>query len=93
MYRIVLACSGIPASVGPSGADAIKEEFTHRPWHTNVKCEWNGSQLILQADNDYDSNGRAMMDEFSEAISACIADAGDGGIQLVSVTALSEERS
>ena len=29
-----------------------------------------------------------LMDEFSDAISACITDAGDGGIQVVSVTAL-----
>ena len=86
MYRIVLRCSGIPSNEGPSGADNIQEEFKHRPWHTNVKCEWNGSQLILQAENDYDSNGQALMDEFSDAISACISDAGDGGIEVVSVT-------
>ena len=90
MYRIVLACSGIPSQEGPSGAEAIQEEFAHRPWHKNVKCEWNGSQLLLQADNDYDSNGQALMDEFSDAISAWISDAGNGGIEVVSVTALSE---
>jgi len=93
MYRIVLKCTGIPANEGPSGAENIQEEFTHRPWHTNVKCEWNGSQLILQADNDYDSNGLALTDEFSDAISACISDAGDGGIEVVSVTVLPEGSS
>ena len=88
MYRIILACSGIPANEGLSGAECIREEFTHRPWHTNVKCDWNGSHLILQADNDYDSNGRALMDEFSDAISACISNPGEGTIEIVSVTAL-----
>lgn len=90
MYRIVLACSGIPADEGPAGAECIQEAFAHRPWHTNVKCKWNGSELILQADNDYDSNGLALMDEFSGEISACILDAGDGDIEVVSVTDLPE---
>ena len=90
MYRIVLKCRGIPANEGPSGAENIQEEFTQRPWHTSAKCEWSGSELILQAENDHDSNGQALMDEFSDAISACISDAGDGGVEVVSVTALSE---
>jgi len=93
MYRIVLACDSIPTNEGPSGARSIREEFTRRPWHKNVKCEWNGSQLVLQADNDFDPNGLALTDEFFDAISACIAVAGDGGILVVSVTALPDERS
>jgi len=55
-----------------------------------VKCEWNGAQLILQADNDYDPSGKALVDEFSDAISGCISNAGDGDIEVVSVTALPE---
>ena len=90
MYRIVLACSGIPSSEGALGAERITEEFTRRPWHQNVKCEWNGSHLVLQADNDYDSSGLALMDEFSDTISACIADVGEGRIEIVSVIGLSE---
>jgi hypothetical protein len=93
MHRIVLASNGIPSNEGPLGAESIREEFTHRPWHKNVMCEWNGSELILRTDNDYDSNGRALMDEFSDAISACIAGAGEGGVRVVSVTAVSEERA
>ncbi len=89
MYRIVLTCSGIPSNEGPASAESIREEFTHRPWHQNVKCEWNGSYLILQADNDYDANGQALTDDFSEAISACVSNAGDGDIKVVSVPALS----
>lgn len=90
MYRIVLACSGIPADDGLAGAESIQGAFTHRAWHTNVKCKWTGSQLLLQADNDYDSNRLALMDEFSDEISACILDAGDGDIEVVSVTVLPE---
>ena len=87
-YRIVLACNGVPAHAGTVGARDIAEEFTHRPWHKNVTCVWDGSQLILQADNDFDSNGRALVDEFSDAISACIKDGFDGDIEVLSVTAL-----
>ena len=88
MYRIILEATGIPADEGPSGAKCIAEEFTRRPWHTNVKCEWVGSKLILQADNDYDSNGLALSDEFSDMISACISDVGNGGMEVVSITVL-----
>jgi hypothetical protein len=88
MYRIVLACKGVPAGAGTAGAHDITEEFTHRPWHENVSCAWDGSQLILQADNDFDSNGLALLDEFSDAISACIREGFDGDIEVLSVTVL-----
>ena len=87
-YRIVLACNGVPTGVGAEAARDITEEFTHRSWHQNLSCEWNGSRLILQADNDFDSNGLALLDEFSDAISACIEDGFDGGIDVVSVSPL-----
>ena len=45
MYRIVLACNGVPAHVGEAAARDITEEFTHRPWHQNVSCGWNGPNL------------------------------------------------
>lgn len=86
MYRIVLVCKGVPTRAGPAGARDITEEFRHRPWHRNVSCEWDGSQLILKADNDFDSNGLALRDEFSDAISACIEEGFDGGIDIVSVS-------
>ena len=67
-----------------------KAKFCAPPasWHENVTCVWNGSQLILQADKDFDSNGLALVDEFSDAISACIKDGFDGDIEVLSVTAL-----
>jgi len=90
MFRIVLVCTGIPLTEGPSGAEAIQEEFAHRSWHSNVKCTWDGLRLILQADNDFDSNGLALMDEFSDAISACISHAGEGSIEVLSVDVLAD---
>jgi len=44
------------------------------------------ARLILQVDNDFDLNGLALVDEFSDAISACINDGGDGSIDVLSVT-------
>jgi hypothetical protein len=88
MYRIVLVCSGIPPHEGPSGASCITEEFTHRPWHTNVTCMRDGARLILQADNEFDDNGLALSDEFSDAISACVKDVGEGRIEVRSVIVL-----
>jgi hypothetical protein len=88
MYRIVLACKGVPSAVGANGAHDIAAEFLHRPRHRNVICKWDGSQLILQADNDFDASGLALRDEFSDAISACIRDAFDGDIEVLSVAPL-----
>ena len=70
MYRIILVCEGVPPHAGASAARDITEEFTHRPWHKDVSCVWDGSTLVLQADNDFDSKGLALLDEFSDAISA-----------------------
>jgi hypothetical protein len=86
MYRIVLVCKGVPKNVGASAAREVAEEFAHRPWHQNVTCAWDGSVLTLQAENDYDRNGHALMDEFSDAISACIAAGFDGDMEVLSVT-------
>jgi hypothetical protein len=85
MFRIVLVCQGVPVEVGVIAAQDIKEEFTHRPWHKNVSCAWGGSELILQADNDFDSNGLALLDEFSDAISACIKNGFHGNLRVLSV--------
>ena len=87
MYRIVLACYGVPESAGAEAALDITNEFAeHRPWHSNVICSWDGNRLILQADNDVDSDGLALMDEFSDTISAYITELFDGEIKVESVT-------
>jgi hypothetical protein len=88
MYRIVLGCDGVPAQIAAASAQAIVEEFVHRPWHRNVRCQWDGVRLILQADNGFDSNGFALRDEFSDAISACVKEHFDGGIHIVSIMLL-----
>ena len=86
MYRITLACKGVRAQDGTAGALDITEGFMHRPWHRNVRCEWDGSQLVLRAENDFDADGRALLEEFSDEISACIKEPFDGDIEVLSIT-------
>lgn len=87
MYRIVLACHGVPKGAGAEAATDIEAEFAqHRQWHHNVQCRWDGSKLVLEAQNNYDSNGLALQDEFSDCISAYISEAFDGSITVESIT-------
>jgi hypothetical protein len=86
MYKLKLICHGMPTHAGPQAAIDITEEFTHRPWHRNITCAWDGSELVLEAENDNDENGLALQDEFSDAISACVSEGFDGNIIVESVT-------
>ncbi len=87
MFRIVLACTGAPPSAGPEAATDIAAEFAeHRQWYSNVRCTWDGSKLILEAESDVDNSGAALMDEFSDCISAYVAEPFDGEIEIVSIS-------
>jgi hypothetical protein len=89
MFRIVLECAaeGLSAEIGEQTAIDIAEEFAHRPWHTNVRCIWDRPCMRLEAQNDYDNQGLAMRDEFSDALAACVAMYGRvGDIRIVSIT-------
>ena len=86
MYRVVLSCSGVPTDAGAEAATDITREFAeHRPWHQNVSCTWDGSRLILSAENDYDPDGVALMDEFSDCLAAYITAGFDGEIRVETV--------
>lgn len=88
MFKLTLSCSGVPKQVGWQAARDITEEFKHRPWHQDVICSWDGELLVLEAANDFDSDGLALHDEFSDVISACIHEGFDGDITILSVTSL-----
>jgi hypothetical protein len=86
VYKVVLSCNGVPREAGAEAATDITKEFAeHRPWHQNVSCTWDGSRLLLSAENDYDPKGCALMDEFSDCISAYIVSGFDGDIKVESV--------
>jgi len=91
MYRIVLTCSGVPIDEGAEAASDITNEFgVHRAWHKNVSCQRDGAQLILQAENDFDSQGLALQDEFSDCLSAYIVKPFDGQIRIHSMVKTGE---
>ena len=45
-----------------------------------------GRALRLEADNDYHDKGLALLDEFSDAIVACVKDAEYSDMRVISVT-------
>jgi hypothetical protein len=51
-------------------------------------CSFTNSELVLTAENDFDPNGLALMDEFSDCIAAYIAEPFDGKIRLVNATTI-----
>ena len=86
VYKVILACEGVPASDGEEAAADITKEFAdHRQWHQNVKCSWDGQELVLEAENDFDDDGLALLDEFSDCIAAYVP-AFDGRLRIVSVS-------
>jgi hypothetical protein len=87
MFHVVLECEMADSARPEQAVLDITEEFRKRPWHQNVRCTWDGRTLRLEADNDYDDHGLALRDEFSDAISACVKDPGDGDLRVISVTA------
>lgn len=61
---------------GASAPRDILEEFSHRPWHANVRCGWDGVALWLEAESEENVNGLALPDEFSDAVVACVKASG-----------------
>ena len=91
MYRIILACIGVPEDRGEAGAADIQQEFAERPEYSNVRCFWDGSELTLQADSDWDDDGKSLIDEFSDCLSACIDVGFDGNIETRSIKLMPNE--
>jgi hypothetical protein len=76
MFKARVSCRGLLHDEGASAAKDILDEFSHRPWHANVRCEWDGASLWLEAENDYDASGSALLDEFSDVVVACVKASG-----------------
>jgi hypothetical protein len=85
VYRIILECDGVPVTAGEEASRDITEEFrAHYPHEKNVVCSWDGRMLRLISENDYDSEGLNLTDQFSDTIAAYI-EPFDGDIRLVSI--------
>ena len=72
IYRITVSCGGIDEEQSLAACREVVDEFSYRPWHQNGASNWINSRLYLVTDNDYDSDGLALLDEFSDAVCACI---------------------
>ena len=87
MYRLRLICTGVPDAAGEEGALNISTEFAvHRTWWKNATCRWDGTNLVLEADSDFDSDGQALSDEFSDCVAAFVAGQFGYAISIESVT-------
>jgi hypothetical protein len=72
MFKITVSCHGVSEQSALAGLSDIAEEFASRPWHQNVSCRWENNCIVLEAQNDFDPEGKALLDEFSDAICACL---------------------
>jgi hypothetical protein len=48
----------------------VREEFSSRQRHQIIDIRWLGQTLLLTVGNDYDANGEALAEEFSDTITA-----------------------
>lgn len=71
-YHATLTCAGLTEAEAASAPADIEAEFRNRPRHENVRCPWDGCLLWLEAENDYDDDGTALLDEFSDVVVACV---------------------
>lgn len=90
-YRIVLQCDGVPLAFGANAAKCIADNFSKRAWHKNATCSSDGNHLTLTVENDFDRDGRTVLDEFSDEISACIPGGFDGDLRVIAVTEINDE--
>lgn len=92
MFKVILACYGVPPQHALEAAAEISAEFAeHRQWHKHVRCSWDGTRLMLVAENDYDSNGEATLDEFSDCVAAYVPGTFGYRVSLVAIDSCTSE--
>jgi hypothetical protein len=86
MYRVILRIERVPNDIGPQMALGITDGFKQRPWHEKVICSYEDGGLTLTSENDFDSDGLATQDEFSDEFSANLIGSydNDGNLRVVS---------
>jgi hypothetical protein len=73
MYRIVLVCYGLPASIGEQTAREVAADFAELGEFCPVaECEWKGGDVILRVETD-DQDGILTLDYFRKCIEASSA--------------------
>jgi hypothetical protein len=78
MYRITIECLHVAPDLGPQAAVDIEQEFrVHRTWHKEPRCTYADRKLLLVASNDFDVDGRALLDEFWDCLAAYLGEHGE----------------
>jgi hypothetical protein len=90
MFRVSVACEGVPPNAWPDALADVESEFSKRTWDHIVLCGWEGSALILVVDNDYDKDGTAVADEFSDTVAAYAPGTPGYRVRVLSVVTLSD---
>lgn len=90
-YRTTLTCGGMTEAEGSAAPADILEEFRERPWHENVTCHWDAARLVLSAENDFDDDGKALLDEFWDVVIACVKTDHTIRFEIISVEQLAGE--
>jgi hypothetical protein len=87
MYRIVAVCHGVLPSCGEEAAHDITSEFAALgDQYASARCEWNGSELVLRAESEWDEHGQLTADYFYKCVFACVRElAATGGVSIQSV--------
>lgn len=91
--RITVSCEGIPPEQWPEAVSDIREEFHSRQWHHIVDIRWSGDTLLMTAENDYDLDGAALADEFSDTVAAYALGLHGYSVSIVSVAKRDESAS
>jgi hypothetical protein len=88
MYRATVICRGLTEAEASEAVTDMLSEFQQRPWQLEVACEWSKGILRLSAQNEVDSTGMALLDEFGDAVVAYINYAGEVNVAVESVVKL-----
>lgn len=85
MFCITVSCDGIPPAEWPEAISDVREEFRSRQWYQIIDICWLGQTLLLTVENDYDANGEALADEFSDTIAAYAPGTPSYSVRIVSI--------
>ncbi len=85
MFRVTVKCERIPAATWPDAVEDVRTEFKERSWHSVVDVHWSGDTLFLTTVNNYDNDGEALADEFSDTVAAYAPGTPGYRVSLVSV--------
>jgi hypothetical protein len=87
LLQLTVRCSDIPVDELADAARAVETDFRkYRPWHQNVRCQIDGTFLILRAQNDFDEDGEALCDDVRTSLKECVSTFGS--IQVVAIEPL-----